>query len=372
MALDVTYPGVYVSEQETNTISIQNDKTIVPLFIHRGYSKPADSQGNAEKGILCFNSLQELDDRYGVNRAFAYYWALYSWFKLGGGKCYLALINDIEKAVQQYDEINLIVAAGYAGIPDFNIDDMISQAKFISATTNLAASGKPVFALLDGPRKKITSPDSPKDIMKDFSPTPHAAVFYPWCQFDFVRQLAPSVVAALAIAKTDSTRGVWKAPCNVPVSGITPNYRVTDNLQGQFNQGMALNMIRTFPETGTVLWGARTLDDSDNWCYIPVRRLFDMVENNIKSALNKLVFEPNNQPTWQRAKAAVDNYLHRLWQQGALMGNKPEEAWFIEIGKDITMTDDDINLGKMIMKIGLAAVRPAEFIILQFSQDISQ
>lgn len=275
------------------------------------------------------------------------------------------------------DEINLIVSAGYCSNPNYNYG-VGTQAELITIANNLADSGRPIFNLLDGPRAEITLSDTQDHIMNNagFSPTPHAAAFYPWCQTPFLKDiqpivggLAPSVVAALSIAKTDRTRGVWKAPCNVPVSGITPGYSVTDTIQGMFNQGMALNMIRTFPETGTVLWGARTLEDSDNWRYIPVRRLFDMVENNIKTALGKLVFEPNSQPTWQRAKAAVDNYIDSLWQQGALMGNKP---WFIEIGKDVTMTDDDINQGKMIMKIGLAAVRPAEFIILQFTQDLGQ
>jgi phage tail sheath protein FI len=84
------------------------------------------------------------------------------------------------------------------------------------------------------------------------------------------------------------------------------------------------------------------------------------------------VFEPNSQPTWQRVRAAIDSYLHNLWQQGALAGNTPTDAWFVQVGKGLTMTEDEINQGKMIIKIGLAAVRPAEFIILQFSQDIVQ
>ncbi|MGC6031650.1 phage tail sheath family protein [Enterobacter kobei] len=363
MTLNVSYPGIYLSEQNTNTISIPNGQAIVPLFVCSSGSRPST------QGVLYFDSYNDID-KYGKDNGNIYHISISLWFRLGGGKCYMARVPDIEKAVQQYDEINLIVTAGFAG---HNSDQtMDSQSGVIAAANNLAASGRPVFTLLDGPEKKITQNDLITTIIPGLSSTPHAAVFYPWCQYDSEKYLAPSIVAALAIAKTDSTRGAWKAPCNVPISGITPRYPVTDDLQGKFNQGMALNMIRTFPETGTVLWGARTLEDSDNWRYIPVRRLFDMVEKNIKTALGKLIFEPNSQPTWHSAKAAVDNYLHRLWQQGALMGNKPEEAWFIEIGKDITMTQDDINQGKMIMKIGMAAVRPAEFIILQLTQDLGQ
>ncbi|WP_311316596.1 MULTISPECIES: phage tail sheath C-terminal domain-containing protein [unclassified Enterobacter] len=234
-------------------------------------------------------------------------------------------------------------------------------------------TGKQLFVLLDGPGTKIAADVDPSATMSKYPASPYAAAFYPWAMSDWATiPVAPSVVAVVAIALTDRTRGVWKAPANVVINGITPQYPVTDDLQGQFNQGKALNMIRTFPNVGTVVWGARTLDDSDNWRYIPVRRLFNMVERDIQKALNKLIFEPNSQPTWQRVKAAVNNYLHALWKQGALVGNKEEEAWFVEIGKGITMTEDDINQGKMIIKIGLAAVRPAEFIILQLSQDIAQ
>ncbi|MGP0906557.1 phage tail sheath family protein [Serratia sp. CY76391] len=364
MTVNVNYPGVYISESDRSGVFVSQGNIIIPLFISFGSRYPSN------KGILCFDNRQELDN-YGVHYGYAYYNSLSAWFDAGGGKCYLAQTGDIETAVQKYDEINLIVSAGFAGYQSYN-HDMDSQAAVITAVDNLAASGKPVFALLDGPQRVITSSDSAEVIMKDFSATPHAAVFYPWCRSDSVEFLAPSIVVALAIVKNDSIRGVWKAPCNIAINGITSIYSVTDELQGKFNQGKVLNMLRTFPDTGTVLWGARTLEDSDNWRYIPVRRLFNMVDTDIKKLLRKLISEPNSQPTWQRAKSIVDNYLHRLWQQGALVGNTPEYAWFTAIGKDTTMTDDDIYQGKLVIKIGLAAVRPAEFIILQVSQDISQ
>jgi uncharacterized protein len=376
MALEVTYPGVYVSESSEGDLSIAEGDAVVPLILQKyvwHYPNGPD--------IICLNNLQDLYDLTkgsgdapppGHDWDHMYYRSIYAWFALGGGKCYTCCEGFIDKAVQQYDDINLIVEGG-----KYNGD--LDKSSIVTAVEKLVGSGRPIFALLDGPKSKITSSDSSTEIIK-CPPTSHAAIFYPWCLAGCFKNvvsasqepLAPSIVAAIAIAKTDSTRGVWKAPCNVPVSNVTPYYPVSDDLQGKFNQGMALNMIRAFPDTGTILWGARTLEDSDNWRYIPVRRLFNMVEKDIKSSLNKLVFEPNSQPTWQRAKSAVDNYLHRLWQKGALVGNKAEEAYFVQIGKNVTMTQDDITQGKMIMKIGLAAVRPAEFIILQFSQDISQ
>lgn len=187
-----------------------------------------------------------------------------------------------------------------------------------------------------------------------------------------VPTVPPSALIAGVYAKTDRERGVWKAPANVVLSGVSDvTVRVTDDVQGEMNTA-GVNVIRYFRERGLVVWGARTLEDSDNWRYIPVRRLFDAAERDIKKALRPMVFEPNHQLTWKRVQTAIEHYLYNLWQQGGLLGNKADEAYFVRIGKGITMTTDDINQGKMVVQVGMAAVRPAEFIILQFTQDMAQ
>ena len=184
--------------------------------------------------------------------------------------------------------------------------------------------------------------------------------------------LPPSALMAGVYGKTDGERGVWKAPANVVLNGVSDvSVRVTNEQQAELNP-KGINVIRHFSDRGLVVWGSRTQKDDDDWRYIPVRRLFDAAERDIKKALQPMVFEPNSQPTWKRVQAAIDNYLHRLWQQGALAGNKAEEAYFVRVGKGITMTQDEINQGQMIVQVGMAAVRPAEFIILKFTQDMSQ
>lgn len=184
--------------------------------------------------------------------------------------------------------------------------------------------------------------------------------------------LPPSALMAGVYNKTDGERGVWKAPANVVLNGVSDvSIRVTNEQQAELNP-KGINVIRHFSDRGLVVWGSRTQKDDDDWRYIPVRRLFDAAERDIKKALLPMVFEPNSQPTWKRVQAAIDNYLHRLWQQGALAGNKAEEAYFVRVGKGITMTQDEINQGQMIIQVGMAAVRPAEFIILRFTQDMSQ
>src|SRR6201999_1828604 len=127
--------------------------------------------------------------------------------------------------------------------------------------------------------------------------------------------------------------------------------------------------IRTFTGWGQMVWGARTLAGNDNdWRYIPVRRFYIMVESSVKNAAFQFVFEPNDGKTWVRIQAMISNYLTGLWRQGALAGSKPEQAFYVSVGLGQTMTMDDILNGRMIIEIGMAPVRPAEFIILRFTQ----
>lgn len=358
MTVTTTHPGVYLSEDAVSSFSVNGAATAVPLFVY-----DVQRAATRNKPIQVFLNWAEFTAAYPMTWEDAFYTSLKLWFMHGGGKCYLVDVTKIAGAVAQYDDITLIVAAG---------TDTTTATSIYDAFNLVVNQGYRIFGLFDGPQDKIDGTKKPDEVMKAYPTSPFGAVYYPWCTLPSGAAVPPSAIAAAAIAQTDRARGVWKAPANQAVNGVTPMFAVSDDFQGTYNQGKALNMIRTFPGQGSVVWGARTLEDTDNWRYIPVRRLFNSVERDIQKALNKLVFEPNNQPTWQRVKAAVDSYLHGLWQQGALAGSTPADAWFVQVGKDLTMTQEEINQGKMIIKIGLAAVRPAEFIILQFSQDIAQ
>jgi hypothetical protein len=137
--------------------------------------------------------------------------------------------------------------------------------------------------------------------------------------------------------------------------------------------GKSINAIRTFTGKGTLVWGARTLAGNDNeWRYIPVRRLYIFIEESVKKATEFVVFEPNDANTWLRAKTMIENFLSKLWRDGALAGAKPEEAFFVRVGLGQTMSAQDILEGRLIIEIGLAAVRPAEFIILKFSHKLQE
>ena len=190
--------------------------------------------------------------------------------------------------------------------------------------------------------------------------------------------LPPSPFVAGIYATVDRTRGVWKAPANVSVgAAVGPLVKISDADQMGYNvdpnAGRSVNAIRTFSGRGTLVWGARTLAGNDNeWRYIPVRRFFNMVEESVKKASGQFVFEPNDANTWVRVRAMIENFLTLQWRAGALAGAKPEEAFYVRVGLGTTMTAQDILEGRMIVEIGMAAVRPAEFIILQFSHKMQE
>jgi hypothetical protein len=190
--------------------------------------------------------------------------------------------------------------------------------------------------------------------------------------------MPPSSAMAGIYADVDNDRGVWRAPANVSVAAvIKPTIAFSNVEQDQMNvdvvSGKSVNAIRPFVGKGTLVWGARTLAGNDNeWRYINVRRFFNMVEESTKKATEQFVFEPNDANTWVRVQAMIENFLTTLWRQGALQGVKPEHAFYVAVGLNKTMTALDILEGRMIVEIGMAAVRPAEFIILRFSHKMAE
>ncbi|MDO3641545.1 phage tail sheath C-terminal domain-containing protein [Mucilaginibacter sp. L3T2-6] len=189
--------------------------------------------------------------------------------------------------------------------------------------------------------------------------------------------LPPASAIAGVYATVDSTRGVWKAPANVSLNMvIEPAVKITDADQDDLNvtgTGKSINAIRTFTGKGVLVWGARTLAGNDNeWRYISVRRFFNMVEESVKKATEPFVFEPNDGTTWSKIRGMIANFLTLQWRAGALQGAKPEDAFFVHVGLGETMTALDILEGRLIVEVGMAVVRPAEFIILRFSHKLVQ
>ncbi len=202
--------------------------------------------------------------------------------------------------------------------------------------------------------------------------TKYAAIYYPWIQLrDPLTKrnvdIAPSAHMAGIYARVDTDRGYYKAPANEVISGIIKiSQDVTKREQDLLNP-VGINALRFFPDRGYRVWGARTLSSDSQWKYINVRRIFIFVEASIDKGTQWVVFEPNDEPLWARVRQTIGNFLNSVWRSGALQGAKAEDAYFVKCDYS-TMTQDDIDNGRLICVIGIAPVKPAEFVIFRIQQ----
>ncbi|MBE3638362.1 phage tail sheath family protein [Mangrovicoccus algicola] len=230
------------------------------------------------------------------------------------------------------------------------------------------------FAVLDTPQG--AGVEAAKTHRQNFDTT-RAAVYYPGLLVADPfgapgdrRVIAPSGHVAGIYARTDIARGVHKAPANEVVQGILGLETVLSKGEQDVLNPVAVNCFRDFRAEfrGLRLYGARVATSDPEWTYVNVRRLLLFIENSLDTGLQWAVFEPNSEPLWASVKQSVTNFLTTVWRSGALEGTTPEEAFFVNIGYDVTMTQDDIDNGRMIVEIGVAPVKPAEFVIVRISQ----
>ncbi len=236
--------------------------------------------------------------------------------------------------------------------------------------------GSAVVATADAPAAAISLPAAAADTLASVKASNNETSLYSAARLLLDAQrvvLPPSAAVAGIYARVDRDQGVWKAPGNVGVLAVLgPVSKVTNDEQDRLNvddtAGKSINAIRAFTGKGTLVWGARTLAGNDNeWRYVSVRRLFITIEESARKATSFAVFEANDATTWLKVKAMIESYLYGLWERGALAGPKPEAAYYVNVGLGSTMTPQDVLEGRMVVEIGVAAVRPAEFIVLRFS-----
>ncbi len=246
------------------------------------------------------------------------------------------------------------------------ITDGSVQSALVSHCENLGSR----FAILDMPldNKEV----SELQAFKESVDSSYAAMYHPWLQcYDPLANrktfMPPSGAMAGIYARTDNSRGVHKAPANEVVQGCTDlSVKYNEAEQGKLNP-KGIDLIRAIPGQGIRVWGARTCSSDGNWKYINVRRLFIFLEESIKANTNWAVFEPNDETLWSRVEGTIRVFLTTQWRNGALAGSTADEAFFINIGKS-TMTEDDILNGRLICVIGVAPVRPAEFVVFRITQ----
>jgi phage tail sheath protein FI len=238
-----------------------------------------------------------------------------------------------------------------------------------SALVTHCESLKSCFAILDPPDGLDIS-----GIQEFRAPidTKYAALYYPWV---VVRDpsiakdvdMAPSGHMAGLYARVDNARGVHKAPANEVVRGIQKFADDVTKREQDLLNPQSINALRYFPGNGYRVWGARVVTSDSAWKYINVRRLFIFVEQSIDVGTQWVVFEPNDEPLWARVRQTITNFLTTVWRSGALQGGKADEAFFVKCDHT-TMTQDDIDNGRLICQIGIAPVKPAEFVIFRIQQ----
>lgn len=256
------------------------------------------------------------------------------------------------------DEVSIMAVPG---VTDPNV-----QLALVAHCENLTSR----FGVLDIPRelKNVADVQSHRNIFD----SDYAALYHPWLQvFDPLDKrnifIPPSGSMVGIYARSDNTRGVYKAPANEVV-------RACVGLDCQYNKGeqdilnpKGVNLIRAFTGQGIRVWGARTCSSNTIWKYVNVRRLFIFLEQSIKNGSNWVVFEPNDERLWARVQRTIYSFLLGVWRGGALMGGSPDEAFFVRVDRS-TMTQDDIDNGRLICVIGVSPVKPAEFVIFRITQ----
>lgn len=405
-------PGVYVEELPGFPPSIAGVPTAIPAFI--GYSEKAiepDSGASLENQPTQIASLIDYQTFFGMGWngdatgiAPILWESLALFFGNGGGNCYVVSVGSFADFTADLGEgwlapqrlgTGLDVVARQNGPTLLVAPDALAMAEadyhsFACAMVNQGAALRDRFAILDVPGGRDPANDTPAlidDAISRFragmalegDAHSYGASYFPF--LDAViggnRRIMPASPAMAGLyADTDSSRGVWNAPANLSVAmvdGVT--IPINDAEQGDMNvpvDGLAVNATRLFPGRGVVIWGARTLDgNSNDYRYIQVRRTLIYIEQSIKAALQPFVFAPNTQRTWASVTAMISNFLTGLWAQGGLMGDKASDAFQVRVGLGSTMTGQDILDGTMRVSVALQMIHPAEFIVLDFTQQMA-
>jgi Phage tail sheath protein FI len=266
------------------------------------------------------------------------------------------------QAFTDNDEVSIMAIPG---ITDANV-----QLSLVAHCENLGSR----FAVLDIPRDSKKVPDVKTH--RDYFDTQYAAMYHPWLTvYDPLDKrnicIPPSGSMAGIYARSDIDRGVHKAPANEVVRGcVGLDCQYATGEQDILNP-KGVNLIRSFTGRGIRVWGARTCSSDGQWKYINVRRLFIFLEESIKANTNWVVFEPNDEVLWARVKRTIELFLSTVWRSGALAGITADEAFFVNIGR-ATMSQDDIDNGRLICVIGVAPVKPAEFVIFRITQKTAE
>ena len=376
------YPGVYVEEISARTREIAGVPTSTAAFVGFAPSGPTDP--------IIVSGIAEHEATFGKTSAGQPMSSgVADFFRNGGTKAVILRVVSADRgrtqsgqlignaktntglhALSRVDEpVGLLLVPDAAYLPEKDAVDVVNAAASVS-------EARGVFHIADIP-KAVASKGAAAAVQwsAGIARNRNLAIYYPWLMAAAgagkkkVQSLRPpSAVASGIYARLDQTRGVWKAPAGQDATAIGvsgPATKVTST-ETQELQDAGINPIRKMLGGEVVLWGARTFAGTGDaeWKYVNVRRLFLFLEHSIEEGLSWAVFEPNGEDLWAQVRLEVSSFLYTAWRAGAFQGAKPEEAYFVKCDRT-TMTQNDIDNGRLIALIGIAPIRPAEFVIFR-------
>jgi Bacteriophage tail sheath protein len=387
MATSYLTPGVYIHEEATGSRPIQGVGTSTAAFL--GEAPLIDAYVNEAVAI---NNWTEFVTKFGGPEPKATPLALgvSGFFLNGGSRCFVVNVGKKGSiagtgksrsgvaVLETVDEVTMVAAPGYSDALAYDAllthcENMGDRVALLDAPTDV----RDTRALLDVAVAARDDSGKGAGARPRVSDRGYGAVYFPgltvrdpFSPKDLV-DTAPSGFIAGICARIDGQRGVHKAPANEIVRGaLNLTYRVTDAEQGDLNAN-GVNIIRLFSREGIRVWGARTLaPGTSEWKYLNVRRLFNYVEESLAIGLRWAVFEPNDEALWKSMRRDITAFLTQLWRSGALFGATPQEAFFVKCDRE-TNPPDSVDQGKVVCVIGIAPVKPAEFIVIRIGQSVA-
>lgn len=360
-------PGVYI-EEITPAGPIAGSGTSTPALIGTVAATVSNDKLGVPVAVTSWTAYTSLFGDYGTNLNLPY--AVRGFFENGGSLAYIVPIKDLTGLPAALDQLTRRPEVSLVALP--GVVDPAVQATVITHCETMGDR----FAILDG------APD-PTPLKSDgalqkqrgglLSSKGFAGLYWPWIVIADPTAPAgttatltkpPSGHIAGIMARSDNQRGVHKAPANEPVRGAVDLAYPLNNAEQDVLNTKNINALRAFPGQPPLVWGARTLTDGTPWRYVNVRRLFSYVEDSVLAGVRWAVFEPNNTGLWKGLERSITEFLTRVWQSGALFGRTAAEAFYVKI-------DDELNppatraLGQVVVEIGMAPVRPAEYVVVR-------
>jgi phage tail sheath protein FI len=322
--------------------------------------------GITEKGPTTpelVTNFTEFQNKFGdyISQSYLPY-AVNGFFTNGGKRCFIRRtieLSDYQSGLNDFRGLNEI---SVVHVPN-------ADTEIVKALISHCESLKDRFAIIDSEQGKSSNSLKPRD---QYGSTRFAGFYYPWLKITDPlsgksKLVPPGGYIAGIFARVDNQKGVHKAPANEVVQlAVDLEFQINQNDQDLLTT-QNVNVIRNFPVKGILVWGARTLSQENDWKYVNVRRLLIYIEQSIVRGTQWVVSEPNDEPLWAEVRSVITDFLMQCWRSGALLGRTPKEAFFVKCDRT-TMTQDDIDNGRLICLIGVAPIKPAEFVLFRIGQ----